>query len=214
MGTVLHDQGKLDKAIEAYNKAVLLEPDYAKAYSNMGLTLQSQGKLEESIEAYNKAIALNPDNADAHKNLSFALLNIGKLKEGFDEYEWRWKTDAFMSKQRHFLQPLWDGKQSLNGKRILIWCEQGIGDTINWSSHLPFVSTQAEHCIVECQDKLVPLLERSFPNIEIKTENRRFDLERDDIDFHLPMGDLYKHFIEEISVNGKVMPILTKSGKD
>jgi hypothetical protein len=43
--------------------------------------------------------------------------------------EWRWKTPEFLSKERHFLQPIWDGNQSLKDKRILLWCEQGIGDT-------------------------------------------------------------------------------------
>ena len=50
---------------------------------------------------------------------------------------------------------------------------------------------------MECQEKLVPLLKRSFPNIEVKPEDRSKDIKRDDFDFHLPMGSLYKHFLEE-----------------
>ena len=57
MGTALQKQGKLEEAIEAYNKALSIKPDYADAYYNMGIALQRQGKLEEAIEAYNKAIA-------------------------------------------------------------------------------------------------------------------------------------------------------------
>ncbi|MDB9772726.1 tetratricopeptide repeat protein [Alphaproteobacteria bacterium] len=204
MGNVLKDQGKLDEAIEAYNKCISLKPHFANAYSNMGNVLRDQGKLDEAIEAYNKSISLKPDYAEAHKNLSLTLLNSGKLQEGFDEYEWRWKTKEFLSQERHFLQPSWDGKKSLNGKRILLWSEQGIGDTIMWSSCLSLVSSQAKHCILECQEKLVPLLERSFPNVEVKPENRSLDKERDDFDFHLPMGSLYKHFIHEIEKNAKV----------
>ena len=94
-------------------------------------------------------------------------------------------------------------KKSLKGKRILLWCEQGIGDTLNWSSCLSLVASQAEHCILECQEKLVPLLKRSFPNVEVKAVNRSLDTERDDFDFHLPMGSLYKHFLQEITKNTK-----------
>ncbi|MDC1280679.1 tetratricopeptide repeat protein [bacterium] len=201
MANALKDQGKLDEAITGYNKALSLKPDYAEAYTNMGVTLQDQGKLDEAIEACYKSISLKPDYADAHQNLSFTLLNSGRLKEGLDEYEWRWKTFKFLTQQRHFSQPLWDGTQSLNGKRILLWCEQGIGDTLNWSSCLSLVTAQAEHCILECPEKLVPLLERSFPNVEVKPENKSLDAERDDFDFHLPMGSLYKHFIQEITKN-------------
>ena len=46
---------KLEEAIEAYNKAIAIKPDYAGAYYNMGNALKEQGKLEEAIEAYNKA---------------------------------------------------------------------------------------------------------------------------------------------------------------
>jgi hypothetical protein len=52
---------------------------------------------------------------------------------------------------------------------------------------------------VECQKKLVPLFVRSFPNIEVKAENSRSNTERDDFNFHLPMGSLFRHFIPEIS---------------
>ena len=54
MGNALKGQGKLEEAIEAYNKALAIKPDYAEAYNNMGIALQDQGKLEEAIEAYNK----------------------------------------------------------------------------------------------------------------------------------------------------------------
>jgi tetratricopeptide (TPR) repeat protein len=203
MGVALKDQGKLDQAIAVYNKALLLKPDYAVAYNNIGNVLKDQGKLDEAIQAFNKALLLKPDYADAHQNLSFTLLNSGRLKEGLDEYEWRWKTTKFLPQQRHFSQPLWDGKKSLEGKRILLWCEQGIGDTLNWSSCLSLVTSQAEHCILECQEKLVTLLKRSFPNVEVKPVNRSSDIERDDFDFHLPMGSLYKHFLQEITKNTK-----------
>jgi tetratricopeptide (TPR) repeat protein len=170
----------------------------------MSTSLENQGKINEAKEALNKAISLNPDHAEAHQNLSYTLLNEGKLKEGLDKYEWRWKKSNNIAKQRHFLQPMWDGKQSLNGKRILLWCEQGLGDTIIWSSRLSLVTSHTKHCILECQPKLVPLLKRSFPNVEVKAEDRRLDLQRDDFDFHLPMGSLYKNFIQELSKTDKV----------
>ena len=208
LGIALQDQGKLDEAIEAYNTALLFKPDYVLAYNNKGKILKYQGNLDKAIDAYRKSISFKPDYAEAHHNLSFALLNKGRLKEALDEYEWRWRTSKYVTQIREFSQPLWDGKKSLKGKRILLWCEQGIGDTIIWSSCLPLLTSQADHCILECQEKLVPLFKRSFTNVEIKVENRSQDLERDDFDFHLPMGSLYRHFMEEIKRNAKAAPFL------
>ena len=208
MGVVFKNLGKPSKAMKAFKKSISLNPDYAEAYSNIGLTFQNQGKLHEAIEFYNKSILLNPKNAEVHQNLSLALLNNGKFKEGLDEYEWRWKTRSGLFRQRYFSNPIWDGKKSLKGKRVLIWCEQGIGDTLNWSSYLPLITARAEHCIFECQEKIVPLLERSFPEIEVKPQNRNNDMERNDFDFHMPIGSLYKYFINEINQKIKAKPFL------
>ena len=53
---------------------------------------------------------------EAHKYLGFNLLSKGKLKEGLEEIEWRLKIPQKLSMIRGFLQPIWDGKQSLNDK--------------------------------------------------------------------------------------------------
>ncbi len=202
-GVALKNLGKFSEAIEAFKKSISIKPDNSLAYSNIGSILQDLGKLDEATISHQRSISFKPDNADAHLSLSFIFLSCGKLKEGLDEYEWRWKTDEYLSKYRQFSQPLWEREKSLKDKRILIWSEQGVGDTINWSSYIPFVVSQAKHCVLECQEKLVPLLKRSFPNIEVKAENRAMDLKREDIDFHLPMGNLYKNFINEILISNK-----------
>ena len=204
IGNIFKIQGKLKEALESFKKTIELKPDHAEAYNNIGITLQLQDKLGDALEAYNTAISIKPDYARAHQNLSYALINSGRLQEGLNKYEWRWKTDEFLSQQRHFKKPIWDGNKNLKDKRILVWSEQGIGDTINWISHLSFISSQAEQCILECQEKLVPLLKRSFQNIKVVPENREFDSKRDDIDFHLPLGSLYKNLPNKIIQNTKI----------
>ena len=170
----------------------------------MGNVLQESGAIKKAIQTFKKSILYRSDFAKAHQNLSFALLNYGSYQEGLDEYEWRWKTDEYLTNYRHFSQPLWKKETSLNGKTILIWCEQGVGDTINWSSCISHIASKAKHCILECQEKLVPLLERSFPNIEVKAEDRNLDTERNDFDYHLPMGSLYKNLSLDIFKKTKV----------
>ena len=203
LGDFFQNQGNFDKALIAYKNAINIKNNHFQTYNNMAYVLHCQNKLEDSIACYKKAIFYNPDYAQAHQNLSYTLLNYGILKEGLDEYEWRWKTPKFLSQKRDFFQPKWDGKKSLKDKKILIWSEQGIGDTIRWSSVLPLVTSIAKSCILECQEKLVPLLKRSFPNVDVKAVDISNDLERTDFDFHLPMGSLYKCFLDEITKTPK-----------
>ena len=209
MGVSYKDQGKYDEAIEAYKKSISIKPDNARAFSNIGSVLQNQGEFEKAIQAYKNSILLDPNLANTHKNLSFALLSHGSYDEGLAEYEWRWKTDEFLSEYRNFSQPLWNKKIPLKGKTILIWSEQGVGDTITWSSCISYVASQAKHCILECQEKLVPLLKRSFPKIEVRAADKSYDTKRNDFDFHIPMGSLYKNLNTEIFYKTKVDAYLT-----
>jgi len=210
MGSALTSEGKLDEAIEAYYNAISIKPDYAEAYSNMGNTLKDQGKLEEAIEAYKKAISIKPDYGTAHLNLSFALLNSGRLKEGLEEREWRFNHSKNSSKLRYLSKQIWDGNRNIGNKTILLRSEQGPGDVVMWLSVLNFLTPLVKHCIVECPKKLLPLLQRSFPDVDVRLENNNADLEADDFDFYLPIGSLYKHFLFEITtrkdVNAYLIP--------
>ena len=123
-------------------------------------------------------------------------MNIGKLEQGLNEYEWRWKTLKNSTKKRTFGRPLWDGKTDLTHKTVLVWGEQGPQDMTVWSSALKYINDRSEHCILECPDKLVSLFRRSFPELEVRSENETEDKE---FHFHLPMGSLYDRFHNQIS---------------
>jgi len=85
-GAILQELGQLDLSIDAYNKALAIEPNYADAHYNIGMALQRQGKLKEAIKAYNKALAIKPDNAEAYNNMGIALHEQGKLEEVIEAY--------------------------------------------------------------------------------------------------------------------------------
>ena len=87
MGNALKEQGKLDEAIEAFTKALSIQPDNTAAYNNMGNVLKDQGKPEEAIEAYNKAISKRPDYAEAYSNMGNVLKEQGKLDEAVEAYK-------------------------------------------------------------------------------------------------------------------------------
>ena len=73
LGSAYRRQGNLDGAIEAYQKAIELDPDDAEAYFNLGVAYRNQGKLDESIQAYKRAIELDPDYVEVYNNLDEAI---------------------------------------------------------------------------------------------------------------------------------------------
>ena len=87
LGVALCSQGKLQEAVQVYDRAIQLNPDYAEAHSNLGVALQELGKLEDAEASYRKAIALKPDYADAHSNLGVTLQELGKLEGALVQYK-------------------------------------------------------------------------------------------------------------------------------
>jgi tetratricopeptide (TPR) repeat protein len=86
LGAANNAQGKLEEAIAAHNKALLIKPDFAEAHNNIGAAFQSQGKFEEASAAYNKALLIKPDYARAHYNLGITLQELGRLEEAVASY--------------------------------------------------------------------------------------------------------------------------------
>ena len=87
--------------------------------------------MEEAIEAVKKSISLKPNYADTHKNFGSSLLRSGRLKKVLMTQNLQ-KIIFVLLDKKIYVTPQWDGIESLHDKRIMIWCEQGIGDTLNW----------------------------------------------------------------------------------
>ena len=85
LGASAAQTGKLDKAVDAFKKAISIKPDYADAYNNLGNALKEQGKLKEAIEAYNKVLSIKPDT-EAYYNMGNALKEQDKLEEAIEAY--------------------------------------------------------------------------------------------------------------------------------
>src|SRR5438128_6520947 len=73
LGVVRADQHKLAEAIEHYQRALQMRPDYADAHTNLGNALAQQGKLSEAVEHYGQALKIKPDFGQAISNLGSAL---------------------------------------------------------------------------------------------------------------------------------------------
>jgi tetratricopeptide (TPR) repeat protein len=160
LGIVHLEQGRLPEAIDCYRKALAILPDYASARSNLGLALQAQGELERALECHRCAHASVPDFAGAHWNESLCLLLMGNYEAGWKKYEWRWKnTDTALCSRKHeFVQPLWLGKESLQGKTILLWTEQGLGDTIQFCRYARLVAALGATVLLTVPAPLKPIL--------------------------------------------------------
>src|SRR5262249_12684133 len=86
-----------------------------------------------------------------------ALLQTGAFEAGFAEYEARWSHGPFAGGRRHADLPEPDPKM-LNGCSILVWCEQGLGDTIQFARYVPHLIAAGAYIVLEAPSKLHALL--------------------------------------------------------
>jgi tetratricopeptide (TPR) repeat protein len=160
------------EAETCYRQALQLRPDYPVALNNLGNALMEQNRPTEALECYERALRRRPDQpegdnalgeaaevgadyAEAHKGRAMTWLLLGDYERGWTEYEWRWRTGEM--RLPSFAQPLWDGSPP-EGQIVLLWAEQGLGDTMQFIRYAPLVRQRGGRVVVACRKPLLRLL--------------------------------------------------------
>lgn len=85
-GSALQNMNRPEEAIEQYRNAIVINPNYAEAYNNLGNAFLDLKHPEDAIKQYIKTIDINPNNAEPYNNLGIALLNLKRPEEAIKQY--------------------------------------------------------------------------------------------------------------------------------
>ncbi len=192
-GLILKRLQRLEPAIESYRRALALDPDYAEAHSNLGVAQKELGQLDRAIPCFLRAIELKPTlgallesgtglSHERPDELRLAVLRVTLERGGHG------------GAPRAFSQPLWLRAEPLNGKTILLHCEQGLGDTIQFSRYATLVAQQGARVILEVQRPLVALLRGLQGVSQVVAQGKA----PSDFDFHCPLLSLPLAFKTEL----------------
>jgi tetratricopeptide (TPR) repeat protein len=154
--------GRPEEAEASCRHALRLRSGFADARHNLAITLAAQGKFKEAVADNELALQLEPEHPGARNCRALWRLQHGDFARGWPEYEWRWKVRGVTA--RAFREPAWDGSP-LNGRTILLYAEQALGDTIQFIRYAPLVKERGGTVVVECQPPLARLL-ASCPGID------------------------------------------------
>jgi tetratricopeptide (TPR) repeat protein len=193
LGNAFGNLQKFDFAIESYSRALEIKPDYVLALLNRGASFERLGQFDKALESYDQAIAIAPEFSEAHWNKASIHLLRGDLLTGWELYEWRWRVSAHGMAPRPFSQPRWSG-EPINGKKILIYDEQGLGDTIQFARYVTKLSDLGAHTILDVSSSLRTL----FKTLQGVGEFLDKGAVLPEFDFHSPIASLPGLFKTEL----------------
>ena len=151
---------RYEEALVNYDEAISIKPSYADAWSDKGNVLFQLSLFEDAIIYYDKALSLQSDHDEAAWSKSLLLLLLGDYQRGLPLYESRWRSKGVSEivEKRFFDKPTWLGIEPLNGKTILLYGEQGLGDFIQFCRYAKLVFALGAKVILEAPQALAKLL--------------------------------------------------------
>jgi Flp pilus assembly protein TadD len=176
----------VEEADTLFRRALSLGVDPARAKSNLALALMEQVRPEEAELCCREALALRPDDPEARANLALALLAMGRLEEGFREYEARWDVETMGAPAPILPRPRWTG-QELHGETVLLYAEQGFGDTLQFCRYAPMVAAAGGHVVLVVPKALRRLMTTLDGVVEVLCEE---DDALPPFDYHCPLLSL------------------------
>ena len=171
-----------EKAKIAFNNALSLNDQSEKAYYNLGLLKHKNGFFKEAINYYDHALKLTPNDTDILFNKSLCFLENGNFKEGINLFKWRlggkYKDNSLIK------------LKDIKGKKVLITCDQGLGDTILLSRFLKLLLDFKTDVSLAVSFAMVDLMKCIDSRIKIisATDNIL------EYDYNISLGDLLNIF--------------------
>jgi tetratricopeptide (TPR) repeat protein len=158
IGSVLRSLGRNEEALSWFDRSLELRQDSVSTLTNKAAALVELRRLDEAFAAYRRARAVDPSDAVAEWNLALLEMLTGDFEAGWAGREARWRIPALSFAYPKFSQPMWLGKEPIDGKTILINVDEGLGDTIQFARYVPMVAERGALVILAVQDALSPLL--------------------------------------------------------
>ena len=126
--------------------------------------LKYDGRFEEATDVWRRALELDPLCHEARGQLAMCLITLGDYQKGWELYESRWDCDSFSDNSRRDSNRQWGreptGKPDVAGKTIMLYSEQGIGDTIQFVRYAALFAQRGARVIVQCPWPVKSLLEK------------------------------------------------------
>lgn len=149
-----HQKGDFAKAERGYRGLIRSKP--LEAQHNLGLVLGAMGRFQAAEAAFRAALAAGP-NPGSRYALAELLLADGRYAEGWPLWEARRELPALKVPNPALAFPEWRG-EALAGKRLLVFAEQGLGDSIMLARYFAPLQAAGAQIVFFCPPELHRLM--------------------------------------------------------
>lgn len=156
---LLIETGRITEAQQEADLLARMLPNWAEAWRLCGEVAYRLNRLLEAKEYLSHAVALRPEFADAQVRLAETLLKLGEYPDGWRLYEWRWQCKGYGPVSTNRV-PRWTSTDPLDGRRIVIIAEQGVGDMIQYARYAKLLRERGAEVVITCHASLAPLLRK------------------------------------------------------
>jgi tetratricopeptide (TPR) repeat protein len=212
VGVILQKLGRDEEALIWFDRALALRPDFASVLADRFTTLFALRRIEEAFADIDRAIALDPECADYHWNRALMRLLLGDFDAGWPAREWGHKVALVGFVDRQFTKPRWFGEEPVAGKTVLLYSDEGLGDTVQYSRYASMVAKLGARVILEVDSPLHPLL-TGMEGVTLCVPRIK-DVVPPDFDLHCPLSGLplaFKTRLETIPAPPSYLPPLPEA---
>ena len=161
----LRANNRLNECVNLFKKSLEIKPTNSKTLLGLGLVYGQLKEIDRAIDCFLKVVQKKPEKIEAYVELGYSYFLLGEWNKAWPYYEYRlehWsKTNIAAGKFIGLFakEKRWNGIDSLEGKKIIVYCEQGIGDFIHFIRFVPRLKELGAEVYIVTQENLVSLFE-------------------------------------------------------
>jgi hypothetical protein len=186
------DQDKFDECVPGFTKLIDMHPIIIASYIQRGRAHWEMKRWDLAQADFEKALHHDPDAADAKWTMGLMAMQRGDFERGWALYDERWNSPSFASPKLKTRLPEWRPYRAYES--VLVWCEQGIGDQLLYSSLLNKVKSCTKKVTVMIDIRLAGLLQRANPDIKFIPHSAK--VQNSEYDSQIPIASIGRHFIK------------------
>jgi hypothetical protein len=178
--------GRHAKALRWLSRALEVQPDFVKAVHNTALSLFQFNRFDEARVGFERLMQLDGTNPEAIWDFALLQMLTGDFEAGWSGREARFNLPSVKVRYPNFDRPQWHGDEPLEDKTILLYADEGIGDSIQFARYAPMVAALGARVVLVVEQAVCPLLSGLSRVAECRSKSDPLPA----FDLHCPISSL------------------------